>query len=152
MNLVSSLENFSKFNRSEIYRIRRGIKKIPEPEFQELANSRTPAADDRKNIFFTAQSSSFGISLVQKQPDGLTKLWRYPPLDGTYQSTLTIAGNGSFVGMIYGGTPLRSLEGERALCLFDIKNEKWLPVSPPPIEKSLPIAVGTLTQKIFDLQ
>ena len=132
-NSLESWNKLSKFNRSEIYKISRGMSKAPEPEFQDLPNSTYPAADRENTIFFMSQPHSIGVSLTRKKADGFTTLWRYPSLNYTYQSALTAAGSGRYIGVIYGGSPLKTEEGDRAICVFDLETEQWIPLSPPPL-------------------
>lgn len=129
-----SRDYLHKYQGSEVFRIKRGMRYAPEPSFYDLPFSRHPSADTQGNVYFEAQPEHIGFSLVKKDTLGTTKIWRAPRKNLCTVRRYLAAPSGNYIGFIYGGDSIESKEGKRALGYFDVRTETWHPVLPPPIK------------------
>jgi len=124
------------YQASEIFRIKRGMRFAPEPSYYDLPYAKLPTVDLGGNVYYETAPAKIGFSLVRKDSSGNTSIWREPKLNRASVSLYAAAPSGDYVAFIYRGIPPKSKDGTSALGYFDLKNEKWISVTPPPVSES----------------
>ena len=133
---VERPDYLGRYQGSEIFRIKRGMRFAPEPSYFDLAYAKFPTVDIRGNIFFEAEVKKIGISLIKKDILGNTTVWREPRMNGGSVAQYIAAQSGAYLAFVYGGPSIKTGEGMYALGYFDVNAEKWISVSPPPVSES----------------
>ncbi len=135
--------SFSQYQGSEVFRIKRGMRFAPEPIYYDLPFAKFPTVDLQGNIFYETAPPKIGLSLTRKDTGGNTSVWREPRMSMAPVSQYAVDPGGAYVAFIYGGPPIKSEEGSSALGYFDLKTEKWISVTPPPVSESILIPLKT---------
>lgn len=130
-----------KYNNSEIYQFDRGQTEIPLPKFSDRYYANRPTVDKKNNIYFVDFPIQAGQSLTRISNDGKSTSWRAPDWRNSSIRQLASSHNGKYLAFIYGSSSIRASKSEFAIGIFQIDQEIWSPVTPPPAKEAQPIAV-----------
>ncbi len=119
-----------RFNSSEIYLISRGESNLPDPSYTEIENASDATLDKTKNLYFLGMHKQHGISIFRF--DQHPAYWRIPPLVPGGISALIAAPDGQYIGFIYPVNPARASNPTNSLGIFDLREERWIPLHLPP--------------------
>lgn len=131
---------WKKYNRSAVYRVRRGTTTLPEPILTEVEGSTQPSSDRAGNLYFYGQRP--GISLFRKSPEGRIEQW-VEPFDIATTSSLVAAPDGSYIAFIYKVKGTHPRDGKAGIGLLMTQTSEWKPINIPTLKISTPLAGAT---------
>ncbi len=132
-----------KYQGSEIFLIKRGMRFAPEPSFFDLPNAKLPSTDLQGNLFYETAPAKTGFSLTRKNRFGEPTIWREPRMNLCVITQYIAAPSGTYVGFIYGGDQIKTRERKHALGYFYLNSETWNTVIPPPVSESILMRLKT---------
>jgi len=136
----SMSEYEKKYNRSQVYRIKRGTSTLPAPVFTEIEYASYPSSDIEGNFYFFGQRP--GVSLFRKDVRAQIQQWVLPDtiaLGGLRY--LVAAPNGSYIVFAYVIKGTHPREAKKGIGLLNTRTSEWTRVSIPSLQSSTPIAV-----------
>lgn len=126
----------AKFGSSEIYLFRRGISEFPEPEFSSIPSATSPTFSSNKRAFVLGSPRPHGMSIVEASDKSEIRHWRIPRLAEQGIASIAASPTGTYIVFIYSITPLSSAEPKNNLGIFDLLEERWIPVSLPTFDSA----------------
>ncbi len=134
---------FEPYQGSEIFKIKRGVQSAPEPNYYDFPFAKFPTVDRYGNIFYETAPQKIGFALTRKDILGKITLWREPRMNLGSVSQYAAAPSGDYVAFIYESPSIKPTSGKHALGFFDLRNEKWNSVIPPPMNESILVPLKT---------
>lgn len=120
-----------KYGSSEIYRFSRGEHSVPLPAYATIDAARSPTIANGAQVYVLGQPKPHGQSIVKASDGGISKRWQVPAFSGQGIVSITVSPDGSYIVFISPTTPVRSRAPKNDLGIFDLAEERWLPVAIP---------------------
>lgn len=128
---------------SHVYCLQRGQAELTDPCVGSVAYASRPTLDRTLNLYFLGVDANAGFSVYQVNMFGkYLHMWRAPKVLTEHVEHFTAARDGSYIGFFYTTTPTPPGVRRYGLGLFDVREERWVPVSLPDAPLSTPIAVS----------
>jgi len=133
-----------RFNRSEIYKIKRGAKIFPDPLFTDIQGARSPSVDKSGNYYFHGENlPKVGSAYFKVATTGELVFWERPHFQST--GVETVSPNGAYLAFFYVAKDFRAQDHKRAVGILNIRNSEWLSVNIPSLTSSVAIIVKNQT-------
>ncbi|MBF0460236.1 MAG: hypothetical protein HQL87_02465 [Magnetococcales bacterium] len=135
--------NNKKFHYSEVFKLKRGSGKFPDPSFSYIEFAQDPSVDKIGNTYLSGQESKYGSSFFMVTPVGEKTFWK-EPYNISNIRTLVASPRGSKIIFLYPADGTKYNDGKSAFGCFDIETSTWIPVDIPPIKSSTPIVIESV--------
>lgn len=124
--------NYSKKNNfSHLYCLDRFDFELTDPCLTEVASASNPSIDTKGNLFLFGESKKSGIGLFLVSDKKIKSYWKLPRLAEQGIDWLVAAPSANYLAFIYPTASPRFFANHRALGMFDIQSERWIPLSLP---------------------
>ncbi len=134
---ISSMREYrDKYGSSNIYVFRRGTREFPKPEFSSISSANSPTFSNDKRTFMLGSPESHGLSIVEANDKGRVRHWRIPMVGPQGIVSITASPDGTYIAFVYPVTPISSSHPKNNLGIFDLLEERWIPVSLPSPESA----------------
>lgn len=139
---VSSMGKYQeKFGSSEIYFFRRGGQDFPTPAFPTIVSATYPSIGKDDRLYLLGSPRPHGKSIVEADLENAIRRWPIPQLGDQGIASITASPDGAYIVFVYPTTPIRSTDPKNGLGVFDLSEERWIPVSLPLPESASPLPV-----------
>lgn len=139
---MTPFKYYSKYGSSQLYLIQRGTTDVPPPAFWKIPAVSVGSADKNLHIYFLADHKETSQSIVEFHSQQELRHWRAPNFGENTIVALSASPDGSHLGFIYTASPIGSPDIRLGIGMFDIRNERWIPLSLPLPELAAPLRVG----------
>lgn len=126
------------FNSSDIYIFERGQIDLPAPLYTEVEHAVDVTLNQAGHAFLMATDRSDGISLFRFNPKPTH--WRIPNLMPGGIGGLIASPPGQYIVFTYTLRRSRIQPPGNSVGVFDLNEERWIPVSLPPTSSAVPIS------------
>ncbi|MEO5350900.1 MAG: hypothetical protein H7836_14840 [Magnetococcus sp. YQC-3] len=135
-----------KFNRSEVFILKRGTSQFPDPSFTSVEGAGNPSVDQEGNVYLRGQDPRYGSSFFKVYPLGEKQFWQIPHGSISNGRTPVVLPNGRKIVFMYSSDDSNSGNEKSAFGVLDMETSSWFPVDIPPIQSSIPVAVRPMVQ------
>ncbi len=130
---ITSMGSYAeKFGSSEVYLFRRGVHEFPKPKFSSIPSATSPTFSKSGRTFVLGSTKSHGLSIVETNEDGEIRHWRIPMLARQGMASISVSPTDAYIVFLYPTTSASSPDVKNSLGIFDLLEERWVPVSLPP--------------------
>lgn len=131
-----------KYGNNQLYFLRRGRQELPAPAFPEIISVSSAALGENRRVYLLGEPPPHGISIVEMEDGVMRRYWGMQRLTNSGISNLFGAPSGGYLLFIYSSVPIRSSSPATGIGMFDLQQERWLPIPLPLAELAAPLAAN----------
>lgn len=136
---ITIFEYVKKYGSNKIYFLKRGVNELPPPAFSGAKSVYSAALGANKRVYLLGALPTHGNSIIEMEGDRVKQYWRVPHLSDTGISSLFGSTGAAYLLFSYSSVPIRAPSPATGIGMFDLRQERWLPVSLPMPELAAPL-------------